>query len=314
MLELNFTISKNNEKTRLDKLLKKYHPEFTRLEIKKAIISGVVKVNGYEVKPSRCLKLGDKITGLLKKLSDIYLRPNDSILIELLYEDSDIIAINKYPGYSVYPSKHHQYNTVANGLLVKFPYLKKEFYGSIRLGIIHRLDKETSGVLLVAKNRDSFYNISKLFEKRLIRKTYLALVCGNLISKEGRIDAALARSFKDIRKRLVVSMKDLKGMNIQKAKQALTDYKVLQSFKKFDLVEVHPQTGRMHQLRAHFLYIGHPILGDRLYSDDKFKSALVVPRLMLHANQVEFTYKNKYYKIEAPLPEDFKNMISNARL
>lgn len=311
MLKVNFIVKKKYENMRLDKLLKRRYPEFTRFEIKRAILDGIIRVNTQETKPSYFLKVGDQVEGIIKKLSDIYLKPNKDIPIKILYQDSEILAINKDSGYPVYPSRHHQHNTIANGLLVKFPYLKKEFYGSIRLGILHRLDKETSGVLLVAKNRESFYNISKLFEKRLISKTYIALVFGNLEQKEGCVNLTLARSFSDPRKRLVISAPDASKNKNLKIKQAITCYKVIQSFKNFDLVEMYPKTGRMHQLRAHFFYLNHPILGDNLYWNEEFNRLPVVPRLMLHASKVEFVYKNRNYKIEASLPDEFKQILNN---
>ncbi len=305
MISLNLVIRRKFAGLRFDKFLRKIYPEYSRYEIQRAIKEGVILINGAPVKQSYLLKEGDNIVGILKKLADVYLRPNSAVPIQLIFEDENLMAINKPSGYPVYPSKHHEHDTIANGLLARFPYLKKEFYGSIRLGIVHRLDKETSGLLLIAKNRDSFYNISKLFEKRLVKKTYLALVYGNLKKKKDCFKASLVRSFADWRKRIVVSRVD----DIASAKQAITCYKVIASYKDFDLVEVFPKTGRMHQIRVHFLYLNHPILGDRLYKKEENKSLVEVSRLMLHAHRISFRYKGKYYNIEAPIPDDFKKFL-----
>lgn len=308
MLEIKLQINKDSDIIRLDKFLKNKYTDYTRIEIKKAISEGLVKVNDCEIKPSYKLRISDLVTGKLHKLPEILLKPNKEVPIKIVYEDDSLICINKDSGYPVYPSKHHEYDTIANGLLARFPFLKKEFYGSIRVGIIHRLDKETSGALLVAKKRQVFYNISKLFETRKIKKVYLALVYGNLENKEGYIDVALTRSKKDFRKRIIVS----EGNSLNSAskyKEAITFYKVLRSFNGYDLIEAYPKTGRMHQIRAHFLYLGHSVLGDKLYQKLDKINPIKAPRLMLHSYKIEFDYNNKEYKIEVPLPSDFDDFL-----
>lgn len=312
MLKINIKVTKNLEGKRLDKVLKDLYKEYTRKEIKLAIKQGKIKVNYKIVKPSYKITLCDIIKGELKKISDVLLKPNKSIELKIIFEDKNIIAINKTPGIVVVPDKFHKANSIANALIYKFPYLKDEFFGSTRAGILHRLDKETSGVLIVAKTKEVFRDIQKLFLKRKIKKIYLGFCFGNIKEKKGKIRSYLKRSYKDPRKRIVVSKIE---SFFNGAKLAITYYEVLKNFKNFCYVKIFPKTGRMHQIRAQFLEISHPILGDKLYrkendtSQAKLEKFLEIKRLMLHCYCLEFFYKNKYYKIEAPLPEDFKKIL-----
>jgi 23S rRNA pseudouridine1911/1915/1917 synthase len=203
----------------------------------------------------------------------------------------------------VHPSYTEINNTLVNGLIVKFPEIKNlhdESAGSeARPGIVHRLDKDTSGVMIVARNQKTFLALKKKFKKREVEKKYLAVVHGNLKERIDKIEAPIARaaSFK----RQKVAKGRIKGT----AKEAVTEYKVLKRFEKFDFVEVTPRTGRMHQIRVHFSYSGHPLVGDRKYARKDLKNPGMVKRHILHAKQIKFELFGRKYFLEAPLARDF---------
>jgi len=215
--------------------------------------------------------------------------------VKIIYEDKDVLAINKPAGLLV-----HGPNSLVDWLLKKYPEIKDVGEDSIRPGIVHRLDKDTSGVLLVAKNQKAFEYLKEQFQNRKIKKKYIALVEGNIKDSNGIIDLPIGKSKKDFRK------KSSTGKIVGKIREAITEYKVLKRFKNFTLVEVFPKTGRTHQIRVHFKAINHPVAGDKLYGRQNNLN-----RQFLHASSLEFNLPNgARIKLEADLPEDLKNFLN----
>jgi len=212
------------------------------------------------------------------------------VKIPIIYEDNDIIVINKPAGILVHPTSKGEKNT----LIDYFP----------RAKLVHRLDKDTSGILLIAKDDRTLNFLQKQFQERKVKKKYLALVVGNLKSKKGEIKTLLGRSPKDRRKQKVFLPKD---PGAEGKREAVTKYEVLQSYENYDLIEAEPLTGRKHQIRAHFAYLSHPIAGDKLYS---FKSQLCpkgLKRQFLHANYLKVQLPSEKTKeFKSDLPEELK--------
>ena len=212
--------------------------------------------------------------------------------------------MDKPAGLAVHPGVGTAEKTLVDFLLVKFPEIKNVGDApEIRPGIVHRLDKETSGVMVVVRNQKTFEYLKGLFKNRQIEKKYLALVFGKLKEKEGKIEGEMGRSKKDFRKQALVRGK----ISVRKERYSLTFFKVKEEFEKYSLLEVFPKTGRMHQIRVHLHSIGHPIVGDKKYTFKEFKN-ISAPRMFLHANSISFIGPdNEKYFFESAPPEEFKN-------
>jgi 23S rRNA pseudouridine1911/1915/1917 synthase len=220
--------------------------------------------------------------------------------IKVIYEDGDVLAIDKPAGLLV-----HGPDSLVDWLKEKYPEIKKVGDDPERPGIVHRLDKDTSGVLLAAKNQKTFEYLKSQFRDRKIKKKYLALVHGNVKNDSGVIDLPIAKSKSDFRKRAAV------GKTIGKEREAVTEYLVKKRFKDFTLVEAYPQTGRTHQIRVHFKAIGHPIAGDRLYGPQKRINSLGLKRHFLHAAFLDFVLQNgSRVRFEADLPDDLQKALN----
>lgn len=234
--------------------------------------------------------------------AEIKLKPDSTIILDVMHEDKDIIVVNKQAGISVHPSTNEPRGTIVNALIAKYPELIGVGEDPVRPGIVHRLDKDTSGILVVAKNQQTFEFLKKEWQEGRVIKKYLALVWGHLKSENGKIESELARSPKDFRKRVVVKS----GKNALIGKLAITDYKVIKKFNDFSLVEVSPKTGRMHQIRVHMASIGNPIVGDKVYGKNK-PIPEGLSRQFLHAYYLEFSLpKGKSRVFEIDLPDDLK--------
>lgn len=215
--------------------------------------------------------------------------------IKIIYEDDDVLAINKPAGLLV-----HGQDSLVDWLLKNYPEVRGVGENPERSGIVHRLDKDTSGVLLVAKNQKAFEYFKKQFQERKIKKKYIVLVCGKLKAEKGVIDLSIGTSKSDFRKK-----KAGEGARGE-IREAITEYKVLKRFKNFALVEAFPKTGRTHQIRVHFKAIGHPVAGDKLYGRQNNLN-----RHFLHANSLEFKLPGgSVIKLEADLPRDLKNFLN----
>jgi 23S rRNA pseudouridine1911/1915/1917 synthase len=301
----NILVDKANSNVRLDKFLAKefFSLGMTRGDIVRNINNGKILVNGKESKPSYALKKGDEIEAEMETREKAEkLQPNSDIKVEVIYDDQNIVVINKPAGISVHPGSAEQKDTLVNGILAKFPEVENIHDQSgdsyLRPGIVHRLDKETSGVMVVARNTEAFQELKNLFKFRDISKKYMALVYGNPKEKEGIIDKHIARAA-TYRKQVIAS-----GKTKTLIRAAITEYKIIKEFKGYSLVEVYPRTGRMHQIRIHMFSIGHPVVGDKLYKLKNIK-AISAPRQMLHAKSIEFKLFGKDYSFSSTLPEDF---------
>jgi 23S rRNA pseudouridine1911/1915/1917 synthase len=272
---------------------------FSRQEIKKLLESGGVLLNGSPAKPSSKISEGDVLTGVWPEVKPSGLSGED-IPIKVIYEDDDIIVIDKAVGMVVHPGAANKTGTLVQALLGRGGELST-VGGIERPGIVHRLDKDTSGVLIVAKNNESHRLLQTQFQERSLTKIYIALVRGHVEFEEGHIDKPMGRDPK-VREKMAVSRSE-------SAREAMTHYKVLKRFRYTTLVEVRIETGRTHQIRVHFSHLGHPVVGDSVYG-----SAAPGERLALHAAKIEFMHpKNgKILRFESPLPDDLKELIKNA--
>ncbi len=236
----------------------------------------------------------------------IKLEPDYNIPLNVVYEDKDVVVLNKQAGISVHPSVNEPSGTLANALIAKYPELIGVGEDSIRPGIVHRLDKDTSGLLVVAKNQRAFEFLKKEWQEGKVIKKYIALIWGRPKSENGLIESELARSPKEFRKRIVVKP----GKNALAGKLAITSYKVIKKYGDFSLVEVSPKTGRMHQIRVHMASIGHPVAGDKVYGG-KRKSPEGLNRQFLHAYYLKFSLPNgRSLALEADLPESLKEVLA----
>jgi len=236
--------------------------------------------------------------------------------LSIIYQDNDIIVVNKPAGIAVHKGVAEKGETLADWLAENFPEMKKvgddpEF----RPGIVHRLDKETSGVLMAARNQKSFEFLKNKFQKREVVKKYLALVEGNLKNDNGLIDLPIGRSASDFRKKLALTSGRLASDSAKgELREAATEYKVLEKFPNYTLVEVYPKTGRTHQIRVHFKAIGHPIVCDSLYGGKRMTCPFGLARHFLHANFLEFVSPSgARLKMEADLPEDLEKVLAGLR-
>lgn len=249
-------------------------------------------------------------------MEKITLAPDFTIPLDIIYQDKDVIVINKQAGISVHPSINEPRGTLANALIARFPDLKEvgdlprhSGEANLRPGIVHRLDKNTSGVMVIARNQEAFEFLKNQWKKGEVQKKYLALVHGELPQEKGIIELPLARSPKDFRKRIVVHKKI--ESRVKDARHAITEYKVRKKFADWTLVEVAPKTGRMHQIRVHFAALGHPVAGDTLYGPKKKdKEVPGLARQFLHAYFLSFRARDgKKLAFETDLPKDLSSAL-----
>jgi 23S rRNA pseudouridine1911/1915/1917 synthase len=288
---------------RLDLLVASRIPDCSRSVAANLIRNGKIKVQGDAKKPGYRTKTGDEICGHIPLPEPVLFKP-EPIPIDILYEDDDIIVVNKPPGLVVHPAPGHYSGTLVNALLYHCPDLEG-IGGEIRPGIVHRLDKDTSGVLVVAKNGRAHHNLALQFKLRRVKKEYLALVHGKMESDSGTILLPIGRHPVDRKKMSTRS---------RTSRVAETIWQVKEKFDKATLVELNLKTGRTHQIRVHFAAINHPIVGDPVYGGRKAgkkveygKNLFIsVPRQMLHARRLGFTHPEtqKTLSFEAPIPLD----------
>ena len=293
---MEFTIKMEGE--RLDKAIKNQETEISRTRLQKLIEEGKVKVNGKIEKNSYIVKIGDKILIEEEEPAEIELEPQE-IPLDIIYEDNDIIVINKQKGLVVHPGNGNPDHTLVNAVMAKCKGSLSGIGGKIRPGIVHRLDKDTSGLIIVAKNDKAHIGLSEQLKNKEIKKTYIALVRGNIQENEATIQMPIGRSKKD-RKKMAV---------MKKGKEAITHFKVLKRYGKYTLLEVKIETGRTHQIRVHMEEIGHPVVGDMVYSNGK--NEFGIEGQMLHAKQLEFKHPitQEEIKLTAPLPEYFEKIL-----
>jgi 23S rRNA pseudouridine1911/1915/1917 synthase len=286
--------------TRLDIYLAKCEPDFSRTFIKDWILKGKVFINGQTVKPHHRLKGSDELSWETPEAMQTQLKAED-IPLDILYEDRDVIVIDKPAGMVVHPGAGQETHTLVHALLHHCGELSN--VSRERPGIVHRLDKETSGVMVAAKNNQTHLNLAKQFKKHSIHRRYIALVEGSVPFDEGFVDVPLKRHVVD-RKKMSVSFCD-------EAKEARTFYRVLGRFKDYTAVELLPETGRTHQLRVHMSYLGHPILGDAVYGRKTNFS-----RLALHAKDLGFEHPatKEHVEFSSPLPAEMKKAMPGLKI
>ncbi len=289
-MDNNFTVEEEDAGRRIDLFLAgKISEGYSRTALQRIISSGAVLLNGLPVKPCHKVALGDSVQITLPEAKSSPLIPQD-IDFKIIYEDGDILVIDKPSGLVVHPGSAIHQGTLVNGLIRHTADLSS--INPSRPGIVHRLDKDTSGLMVIAKNNPAHLNLVKQFARHRVKKKYIALVQGVVELDEGIIDLPIGRHKKDFR-RQAVSFTD--------SKKAVTRYRVLKRFKEATLLELVPRTGRTHQLRVHLAHIGYPILGDV-----KYGKKTDFPRLALHAAELGFFHPkgNKLVTFSSPLPEE----------
>jgi len=303
---LSLTVAQEEAGARLDQLLTQ-HLGFSRARLQKLLKSGLVEVNGKVLAASYRVKAGDDVTVTVPPPEPSDLLP-EALPLNIVYEDRDLLVVNKPPGLVVHPGAGHRQGTLLNALLHHCPALKE--IGEVsRPGLVHRLDKDTSGLMVVAKTELAHQALVRQFQEHTITKKYLALVWGRLPSRQGQIDRQVGRHPTARRKM---------SAHPRRGKTALTRWRVIKELPgPLTLVELTPETGRTHQLRVHLASEGHPVLGDATYGGgvSRLKGHLnltglapLVRRQLLHAWRLEVTHPRTGERIswEAPLPEDFQ--------
>ena len=280
---------------RLDKFVGDRCPELSRTHAQKLIDEGHITVDDLVAKASLKLDVGDKVKVVIPPTPPSPLAPEE-IPINIVYEDDDLLVVDKPAGLTVHPAPGHPGHTLVNAVLSHFPHLA-DISDSLRPGIVHRLDKDTSGLMLVAKNRVAQINLANQFKSRSVTKAYLSLVKGKLTPEQGLIDAAMGRDPGN-RKRMAV---------VSKGREARTEYQVVQYMGDFTLLEVRTQTGRTHQIRVHLAAIGYPVVGDMTYG---VKSPYL-SRQFLHACRLGFRLPSTgdYVEFTSELPPDLAQAL-----
>lgn len=302
---LRFVVGEEENPARVDKYLSAILPDLSRSQLQRLIKQACVQVNGKLVKAHRQVAQGDVIALQLPQPISLAVEPQD-IPIDILYEDADLLVINKPPAMVVHPAPGNLQGTLVNALLYCIKDLSS-INGVLRPGIVHRLDKDTSGCLLVAKNDRSHVSLSQQFESRTIQKEYLALVWGRMMQASGIIDMRIGRHPIQ-RKKMAVR---------PEGRDAITHYERLEEMGGCTLLSLRPKTGRTHQLRVHLASMGFPILGDLQYARRRpeRKFTVPVPRQMLHAASIAFIHpsSNQVMRFQAPIPQDMQDVIEALR-
>jgi 23S rRNA pseudouridine1911/1915/1917 synthase len=289
---------------RVDKYLADHLPEISRSQIKRLIDTGFVTLDGATVnKAGAKAKPGDLLEILVMIEMDDGLIPEE-IPLDILFEDEHVIVINKPAGFVVHPGAGNHAGTLVNALLAYYPPIRDVGEGD-RPGVVHRLDKDTSGVMVFAKTDKAYRWLVKLFKSRDVEKTYIALVDGHPPTPTGRIEAPVERDSRT-RTRMAVGMRG-------QGKPAVSEYYQLQRYTNHTLLEVHPITGRTHQIRVHLSYLGVPVVGDTLYG--RRNPSIAMDRVFLHAKSLTLRLQGERNErnFEAPLPEDLQTILTNLK-
>lgn len=287
--------------SRVDRYVAERVSHLSRSQVKQLIVEGLLTVNGQVVKASHRLERGDQILLRTPETEEAALVP-EGLPLSVVYEDQDLLVVDKPAGLVVHPAPGHRGGTLVNALLARYPELPVD--ESKRPGIVHRLDKDTSGLVVVAKNEDARQKLQQQFKESQVRKIYLALVEGRVEPARGAIDAPLGRDPKN-RKRMAVIPHG--------ARESRTEYRVLERLGEHSLLEVRPLTGRTHQVRVHLAFIGHPVVGDRTYGYRRQHPG--VTRQFLHAHRLRFRLPSSEQEIElvSELPADLAGVLAGLR-
>ncbi|MBF0713251.1 RluA family pseudouridine synthase [Gemella sp. GH3] len=295
-MELKTIVYNKDASIRLDKFLISELSDTSRTNIQNLISQGYILVNDNNTKSNYKLKFNDKITIQFKEPEELDVK-KENIEINIVYEDDDLLIVNKEKGMVVHPSVGHKNGTLVNALMYHVDKLSS-INGIIRPGIVHRIDKDTSGLLIVAKNDKTHIKLSEMIANKEVKRKYYALVHGNIKHDYGTIDAPIARNPRE-RKEMAI---------IDEGKKAITHFRVIDRFEKFTLLECELETGRTHQIRVHMKYIGYPLAGDLVYGPRK---TLDTNGQMLHSKSLEFVHpiSNKLINIETELPNYFNEIL-----
>ena len=292
-----------NQQMRLDKYLAEQFPEQTRSYLQKLIKEGQVLVNGKTVKSGYQLSKGDEVSVTIPEPKELDVEPQ-KIDLDIVYEDEDVILINKPKGMVVHPAPGHTTDTLVNGLLYHCKDNLSGINGVARPGIVHRIDRDTTGIIIVCKNDMSHNSIAAQLKEHSINRRYRALVHGNLKEDTGTVEGPIGRHPVD-RKKMAI--------NERNGKPAVTHFTVLERFGNYTLIECKLETGRTHQIRVHMRSIGHPILGDDIYGPAKCMFKL--EGQTLHAMVLGFIHpiQKEYMEFSAPIPEYFEKLLQKLR-
>ncbi|HBI7152062.1 TPA: RluA family pseudouridine synthase [Staphylococcus pseudintermedius] len=285
---------------RIDKILPEFNSEWSRSQLQEWIKEGLVEVNGKAVKSNYKLKLGDRIEITEKEVVEADIQA-ENLNLDIYYEDDDVAIVYKPKGMVVHPSPGHYTGTLVNGLMYQIKNLSG-INGEIRPGIVHRIDKDTSGLLMVAKNDVAHRSLVEQLMAKTVKRKYIALVHGHIPHEFGTIDAPIGRNKNDRQSMAVVD----------DGKEAVTHFNVIETFKNYTLVECELETGRTHQIRVHMKYIGYPLVGDPKYGP---KKTLEIGGQALHAGLIGFEHPKtgEYIERFAPLPAEFEAVIEQVR-
>lgn len=309
--ETELVVTAGEAPKRLDLFLAGREPSLSRAAVQRLIDEGKIRVNGGLIKPSYKIRPGDRITLLIPRPEPLDIRP-EPIPLDVLFEDASVLVLNKPAGLVVHPAPGHWSGTLVNALLHRFTTVEgslSSIGGKERPGLVHRLDKETSGVMVVAKSDRAHRALAAQFKQHSITRVYEALVWGRVKKSTGLIELTIGR---DIKQRKKFSARTARG------RASATQYRVRERFPVgATLVEAAPRTGRTHQIRVHLAAIGHPILGDPTYGGRRVRELgrLVVPRVMLHARTLGFTHPEtgRYVEFSASLPHDMDGVCEALR-
>ena len=303
MKELLIDVTQDFEGERIDKYLSRLVTDSSRSAIQKLIESGSVKVNGSQVSKNYKVSADDEILMLQGELKALDAEP-ENIPLDIVYEDSDLLVVNKPRGMVVHPAPGNYSGTLVNALLYHCKDSLSGINGVLRPGIVHRIDKDTSGLLIVAKNDKAHIGLAEQIKEHSFTREYNAVVCGHLKEYEGTVCAPIGRNPKD-RKKMCVTENN--------SKNAVTHYKVINEYEGYSHISLRLETGRTHQIRVHMAYIGHPVAGDFVYGNDK-KSAYLNGQC-LHAIKIGFAHPitNDYLEFNSELPDYFKEFLNRLK-
>jgi len=305
-MKYRFEVLSTEINQRIDKFLAEKLSEYSRSYIQKLILDKDIKVNGILVKSNYKLSLGDIIDIDISSPVEYEVLPED-IFLDIIYEDEDLLIVNKPKGMVVHPSAGHYSGTLVNAVMYHCKDSLSGIGGVMRPGIVHRIDKDTTGLLVVCKTDKAHNSISAQFKEHSITRKYYAVVYGNIKEDEGTVNMPIARHNID-RKKMATTQKN--------GKEAVTHYKVLERFGQYTYVECQLETGRTHQIRVHMASIKHPLLGDSVYGPERTKFAVSIVGQTLHAKTLGFKHPktNKYIEFNSELPEYFNKVLTKLRM
>lgn len=299
-----YEVLQEQEGERLDKYLSTLYPQLSRSFFQKLIKDESCTVNGKAQKSNYRMCEGDLVKLSFPDAKETAIHPED-IPLDILYEDDDVLIINKPKGMVVHPSAGHGSGTLVNAIMYHCKDSLSGINGDIRPGIVHRIDMDTTGSLIVCKNDESHIQIAEQIKQHSVNRIYVGIVCGNMTEDSGTVEGAIGRHPKD-RKRMAI--------NERNGKPAVTHYQVLERFGRYTYMQFRLETGRTHQIRVHMASIGHPLLGDELYSAGKspFKH---LEGQCLHAQTIGFIHPRTggYMEFSAPLPDYFKKLLTQLK-